>query len=69
VTVALSIFLFVVGAILFLTVNTLALILMILGALGVVFSLLQQALWARQGRRPEPVVDDRPDTEDPRRPH
>jgi len=41
---------------------------MIVGALGIVLSLLQQALWARRGRRPEPAVDDRTDPDDPRRP-
>jgi hypothetical protein len=63
VTVAGSIFLLLIGAILFFAVDgrlskvdlsTVGLILIIVGALGIALGLLQQAFWARRGRRRAP---------------
>jgi hypothetical protein len=64
VTVAGSIFLVVVGLILYIEIGALGLILMIVGILGVALSLLRQATWARRGRRPKPLVDDQSDADD-----
>jgi hypothetical protein len=63
VTVAGSIFLVLVGTILFFAVDgrlskvdlsTVGLILIIVGAIGIALGLLQQAIWARRGRRRAP---------------
>ena len=54
--VAASILVFLVGAILYLALDldTVGLILVVAGVLGVALGLLQQALLARGGRRPPP---------------
>jgi heme/copper-type cytochrome/quinol oxidase subunit 3 len=66
-TVAGSIFLIAVGAILYFATNfhlahvsidTVGLILMIAGAAGLVLGLIQQGMWARRSRR-EVTVEDR----------
>jgi hypothetical protein len=58
-----SIFLLLVGAVLYFVVDgrlsrvelsTIGLILIIVGALGVALGLLQHAIWGRRGRRPTP---------------
>jgi hypothetical protein len=63
VSVAGSIFLLLVGAVLFFAVDgrlsrvdlsTIGLILIIVGALGIAMGLLQHAIWARRGRRRAP---------------
>jgi hypothetical protein len=63
VTIAGSIFLVLIGAILFFAIDgrlsrvdlsTVGLILIIVGALGIALSLLQHAIWARRGRRRTP---------------
>jgi len=69
VTVAGSIFLIVIGLILYIEVGAVGLILMIVGILGVALSLLRQATWARRGRRPKPLADDRRDADDSPGPH
>jgi len=69
VTVAGSIFLIVIGLILYIEIGGLGLILMIVGILGVVLSLLRQATWARRGRRPKSLVEDRDDADDAPGPH
>lgn len=67
VTVAASILLLVVGAILYLAsdleiagvdLDAVGLILIIAGALGVVLGLLQHAAWARRGRRGAVTLDE-----------
>jgi hypothetical protein len=72
-TVGASIFLIAVGAILYfatnlrvaeVSVDTVGLILMIAGAVGLVAGLIQQAIWSRRSRR-EVVVEDRRDPRDP----
>jgi len=66
-TIGASIFLFAVGAILYfatnfrvahVSVDTVGLILMIAGALGLILGLVQQAMWSRRTRR-EVRVEDR----------
>jgi hypothetical protein len=58
-----SVFLLLIGAVLFFGVDgrlsrvdlsTIGLILIIVGALGIALGLLQHAIWARRGRRPTP---------------
>ncbi len=76
-TIAGSIFLIAVGAILYfatnfhvahISIDTVGLILMIAGAAGLVLSFLQQAIWSKRGgRRREVVVDDRRGHEGPYR--
>lgn len=67
-TVAGSIFLIAVGAILYfatnfhlahVSVDTVGLILMIAGAAGLVLGLVQQGMWARRSRRGEVTIEDR----------
>ena len=72
-TIGASIFLIAVGAILHFATNfrvaevsidTVGLILMIAGGLGLVLGLVQQAMWSRRARR-EVRVEDRRDPRDP----
>jgi hypothetical protein len=67
-TIGASIFVIVVGAILYfaanvhvahLSINTVGLILMIAGLAGLVLGLAQQAIWARRSRRGLPLEDPR----------
>lgn len=73
-TIGGSIFLIAVGAILYFATNfhvahvsidTVGLILMIAGLVGLVLGLVQQAMWSRRARREVLVEDDR---RDPRQP-
>jgi len=73
-TVAGSIFLIAVGAILYfatnfhvaeISIDTVGLILMIAGAAGLVLGFVQQGMWSRRAARREVVVEDR---DDPRQP-
>jgi hypothetical protein len=68
-TIGGSIFLIAVGAILYfatnlrvahITIDTVGLILMIAGAVGLILGFVQQGMWRRQARR-EVVVEDRAD--------
>ncbi len=72
-TVGGSIFLIVVGAILYFATNfhvahvsidTVGLILMIAGVVGLILGLFQQVLWSRRARR-DVVVEERRDPRDP----
>lgn len=72
-TIGGSIFLIAIGAILYFATNlhvkhvstdTVGLILMIAGAVGLVLGLVQQALWSRRSRR-EVLVEERRDPRDP----
>jgi len=72
-TIGASIFLIAVGAILYFATNfrvahvsidTVGLILMIAGVLGLILGLVQQAMWSRRTRR-EVRVEDRRDPGDP----
>lgn len=72
-TIGASIFLIAVGAILYFATNfrvahvsidTVGLILMIAGVLGLILGLVQQAMWSRRTRR-EVRVEDRRDPRDP----
>jgi ABC-type antimicrobial peptide transport system permease subunit len=74
-TIGASIFLIVVGAILYFATNfhvahvsidTVGLILMIAGAAGLILGFVQLNYWSRRNRR-EVLVDDRRDPVDPRR--
>ena len=67
-TIGASIFVIVVGAILYfaanvhvahLSINTVGLILMIAGIAGLVLGLIQQAIWARRSRREIAFEDQR----------
>jgi len=69
-TIAAGIFLIAVGAILRyatnlhvegVSIDTVGLILMIAGAVGLVLSFFQEAIWSARRRRDEVVVDDRRD--------
>lgn len=73
-TIAGSIFLIAVGAILYfatnfriaeISIDTVGLILMIAGAAGLILGFVQQQIWSRRAGRREVVVEDR---EDPRQP-
>jgi ABC-type dipeptide/oligopeptide/nickel transport system permease subunit len=72
-TIGASIFVIVVGAILYfaadvhvahVSINTAGLILMIAGLAGLALGLIQQAIWSRRSRRAV-VVEDRPDPRQP----
>jgi hypothetical protein len=72
-TIGASIFVIVVGAILYfaanvhvahISINTIGLILMIAGLAGLVLGLIQQAIWSRRSRRTV-AFEDRPDPERP----
>lgn len=72
-TIGASIFLIVVGAILYfatnfhvahVSVDTVGLILMIAGVAGLLLGFVQQSMWGRRSRR-EVVVDDRRDPREP----
>lgn len=72
-TIGASIFLIVVGAILYFATNfhvahvsidTVGLILMIAGVAGLLLGFVQQSMWGRRSRR-EVVVDDRRDPREP----
>jgi hypothetical protein len=74
VIVAGSILLLLIGAVLYLAthlnlahvdLDTVAVILMAAGLLGVVLGLVQQAIWARRGRRAEVTADNGRRTDDP----
>jgi hypothetical protein len=74
-TIGASIFLIVVGAILYFATNlhvahieidTVGLILMIAGVAGLILGLYQQAFWSRRSRR-DVVIDDRREPVDPAR--
>jgi len=69
-TIAASILLITVGAILYfatsfhlahVSIDEVGLILMIAGAVGLVLGFVQQGIWARRSRRGEDSVDDRID--------
>jgi hypothetical protein len=73
VTIAGSIFLIALGAILYfatnlhvahLSIDTVGLILMLAGLAGLILGFVQQGMWSRRGRR-EIVVDDRRDPPPP----
>lgn len=73
-TIGGAIFLIAVGAILYfatnlrvahISIDTVGLILMIAGAAGLVFGLVQQAIWSRRSRRAV-TLEERRDPEDPR---
>jgi hypothetical protein len=73
-TISGSIFLIVVGAILYFATNlhvahvsidTVGLILMIAGGAGLVLGFVQQAMWSRRSRR-EVMIEDRRNPDDPR---
>jgi len=72
-TIGVSIFLIAVGAILYfatnfrvahVSVDTVGVILMLAGLLGLILGLIQQAMWSRRTRR-EVRVEDRRDPRDP----
>jgi hypothetical protein len=72
-TIGGSIFLIAVGAILYfatnlhvahISIDTVGLILMIAGAVGLILGFVQQGMWRRQARR-EVVVEDRGDARPP----
>jgi len=73
-TIGASIFLIVVGAILYfatnvhvahVSVDTVGLILMIAGVAGLVLGFVQQTMWSNRARR-EVTIEDRRNPEDPR---
>jgi len=73
-TIGASIFLIVVGAILYFATNvhvahvsidTVGLILMIAGGAGLVLGFIQQAMWSRRSRR-EVMIEDRQNPDEPR---
>jgi hypothetical protein len=73
-TIGASIFLIVVGAILYFATNahvahvsidTVGLILMIAGGVGLVLGFIQQAMWSRRSRR-EVMIEDRQNPDEPR---
>jgi hypothetical protein len=75
-TIGASIFLFVVGAILYfatnlhvahISIDTVGLILMIAGGVGLVLGFVQQAMWSRRSRR-EVMIEDRRNPDAPRYP-